>query len=63
MPPFVSLGADQEQLPAAIGSLRPHYSAEHVEQKGCRLSIAHACKLGLIRDDVNLAITVCSFDN
>ena len=58
--PFLSLGADQEQLPAAIGSLRLHHAAEHVEQKGFSFYFAHACRLGGSRVDVNLLIMACS---
>jgi hypothetical protein len=46
-------------LPAAIGSLRLHHSAEHVEQEGFSFFIAHAHKLWHIRGDVNLVITAC----
>lgn len=55
--PFLSLGADQEELPTAIGSLRLHQSAEHIEQEGFSFLIAHARKLGHIHGDVNLVIT------
>lgn len=57
--PFLPLGADQNQLPAAIGSFRLHHAAEHIEQKGFSFHITHARKLRHIRGDVNLVITAC----
>lgn len=55
--PFLPFGADQEELPAAIDSLRLHHSAEHVEQVRFRLHIAHIHTLEHTRRDVNFVIT------